>query len=495
MARQELWDSLGRPDQPTRVALRDGRGREWDRGMVGRRIRQLAGWLREEGIGPGDRVVVHLPPGRKTVTDVLGVLAAGACWVPLAADLPTEQAQTLLAAIQPRLVITDAVRCDRFAALAPLLLVHAPFDLPAAPDSCRRVAFDEVNRRDDSWDGPGEVPASDQPVMIFPVGGPGGEIALPPIPSAWVGPYLCWVQEMMDLAPGQEVLSTASPASHEFLIGVVAPLLSGGTVVLDRMDPMDPAPLGRSLEKVAKAFLPLDQVRQLAGCMQAAVSGTEREEPRLFTLGEPCTPEEVEVLTEMLEPWGLYRFTGREETLAYACARQGASDPGKEGGLPLGELAPLWMPPELHLRATAPLILRSRLFAGSVVESGDRVREDRSGALHYAGRRDRQLWWRGGSLSLDALERELQALPGVSQARVSLEYATSPRGIDRPELVAYLEAPGGPDATAWRRLLALRLASRQTPDRLWALRAFPGPERDRGELALRECADEEGVEC
>ncbi|MGV0745740.1 AMP-binding protein [Mycolicibacterium sp. XJ870] len=56
----------------------------------------VAGALGVAGVRPGDRVAVLGPAGPDTVTALLGILAAGAVYVPIAATEPTEQSAQLL---------------------------------------------------------------------------------------------------------------------------------------------------------------------------------------------------------------------------------------------------------------------------------------------------------------------------------------------------------------------------------------------------------------
>lgn len=58
------------------------------RGELAERALRIAGGLREAGVRPGDAVEVSLPRGPQQVAAVFGVLAAGACYVPLDIDQP-----------------------------------------------------------------------------------------------------------------------------------------------------------------------------------------------------------------------------------------------------------------------------------------------------------------------------------------------------------------------------------------------------------------------
>ncbi len=68
---------------------------------------KIASWLhRQHGIEPGDRVVVCLPTGLLAAQVVLGVLAAGASYMPLQFNGPADRLALMLASFEPHLLIT-----------------------------------------------------------------------------------------------------------------------------------------------------------------------------------------------------------------------------------------------------------------------------------------------------------------------------------------------------------------------------------------------------
>src|SRR3954471_1300936 len=59
-------------------------------------VQRVAAGLAAVGIGPGDRVGVRIPSGSAELyTAILGVLAAGAAYVPVDVDDPDERARTV----------------------------------------------------------------------------------------------------------------------------------------------------------------------------------------------------------------------------------------------------------------------------------------------------------------------------------------------------------------------------------------------------------------
>jgi len=82
-----------------------------DRSVTYAELRQLAlalsDWLRRSGCLPGDRVALYLPKTIETVEIMLGVLAAGACYVPINPTLPPDAVRQILSDLKPALFITD----------------------------------------------------------------------------------------------------------------------------------------------------------------------------------------------------------------------------------------------------------------------------------------------------------------------------------------------------------------------------------------------------
>ncbi len=77
-------------------------------GELAARVNRLARWLIATGAGPGDPVVVLLPRSADAVVALLGVVAAGAMYVPVEVSYPAERVRFMLADAAPHVVITTA---------------------------------------------------------------------------------------------------------------------------------------------------------------------------------------------------------------------------------------------------------------------------------------------------------------------------------------------------------------------------------------------------
>jgi nonribosomal peptide synthetase DhbF len=77
-------------------------------GELSGRANRVARWLIAAGVGPGDPVAVVLPRSADSVVALLGVLAAGAMYVPVDLSYPGERVRLMLADTDPVAVITTA---------------------------------------------------------------------------------------------------------------------------------------------------------------------------------------------------------------------------------------------------------------------------------------------------------------------------------------------------------------------------------------------------
>ncbi|OBK18184.1 non-ribosomal peptide synthetase [Mycobacterium asiaticum] len=116
----------------------DGAG-GWSYGQLASAALAVAGALRAQGVAPGDTVAVRLPKGRDQILAVLGVLAAGAAYLPIGVDQPAARQTKILAATDAAAVLTaDGSPVDTgIAGLSIEAAREYPEPLPAAviPDT------------------------------------------------------------------------------------------------------------------------------------------------------------------------------------------------------------------------------------------------------------------------------------------------------------------------------------------------------------------------
>ncbi|WP_394832586.1 amino acid adenylation domain-containing protein [Pendulispora rubella] len=97
-------------EQPTRTALHWDDAQAQSYGALAEQALRVAAMLKHRGVEPGDLVAVSVPRGPEQIAAVLGVLAAGAGYVPIALDQPIARREAMLRQAGVRCSITDSIR-------------------------------------------------------------------------------------------------------------------------------------------------------------------------------------------------------------------------------------------------------------------------------------------------------------------------------------------------------------------------------------------------
>jgi amino acid adenylation domain-containing protein len=95
-------------DRPGSPALVDAEGRAWSYGELDARARAVAAALQRAGVGPGGRVGLSLESRADLMAALLGVLRAGAAYLPLDPEYPEARLAGMLDDAQPALILGDA---------------------------------------------------------------------------------------------------------------------------------------------------------------------------------------------------------------------------------------------------------------------------------------------------------------------------------------------------------------------------------------------------
>ncbi|MCX4919808.1 amino acid adenylation domain-containing protein [Streptomyces sp. NBC_00687] len=107
---------------PDAIAITHGDA-QWTFAQVNARANQLAHHLRETGITPDTLIAVCLDRSPELIATLLGIMKAGAAFVPLDPDYPTDRITYMVNDAQAPLIITSTQHTDRLPADTPRLLV------------------------------------------------------------------------------------------------------------------------------------------------------------------------------------------------------------------------------------------------------------------------------------------------------------------------------------------------------------------------------------
>ncbi|WP_063806777.1 hybrid non-ribosomal peptide synthetase/type I polyketide synthase [Streptomyces regalis] len=455
----------------------------------------LAARLRATGVRPGDLVGLLTEPGADTVLGVVGILRAGAGWVPLDATHPVARLRDQLKRTGVGAVVCHAATRETVAALDGITPVTADDTPPATPLPATPP--------------PIEAPPADPDAIayvIFTSGSTGRPKAVPITHRSMLN-YLDWSLTTFGYRPGDHLVQTASACFDASVRQLLAPLLAGATVhTLTRDLLRDPEAL---LDRIVNDRITVwSSVPTLWERLLTAAEARARHDgtpPDLSALrwvhvgGEALPAAHVRRWFDLLDTCGgpehrvanLYGPT--EATINATCHIIDTRPADDVRQLPIGrpvagtELAVVTEdgrpcaaeePGELLIAGTGltPGYLgEPQLTAEAFVErdgrrwyrSGDRVRRTADGVLEFLGRLDDQVKVRGHRVELGEVEAALLTHPDVARAAVLL--------VDG-RLVAYVEPrPGSdePDARAVRAFLSGVLPPYMLPGRVRPIPAMP----------------------
>ncbi|HET7460820.1 MAG TPA: amino acid adenylation domain-containing protein [Longimicrobium sp.] len=455
---------------PHAPAVEDARVR-WSYAELDARSRALAARLSDAGVGPGDRVGICMERSAAMVAAMLAVVRAGAAYVPLDPEYPSERLSFMVADSGAAALLVDAGAPAFDAFAGPVLRADADDDPPAG-----------------EWED-AAVGAEAAAYLIYTSGSTGR-------PKGTPVPHRAVLRMAADplVAPAStdrvaQVTSTSfDPSAYEIWGALAA---GAALVVIGRDTVLDPAAFAAALREggVTRMFLATALFNQVArarpdafATLRQVIVGGEAVDAAAFraVLAAGC-PE----LVNGYGPTEATIFATNHAVRATGEIADGVSVPI---GRPLagtrawvlddaGRPAPLGAAGELCLGGAAlahgyagrPVLTAERFVpdpfsavpGARLYRTGDRARWSEDGVLEYRGRIDTQVKVRGYRVEPGEVEAALTAHPGVRAAAVGARVdASGTRG-----LVAWVEPASaqGMDPAGLRGWLAGRLPEWMLP--------------------------------
>ncbi|MDY7091406.1 MAG: amino acid adenylation domain-containing protein [Acidobacteriota bacterium] len=415
--------------------------------------RRVAAALIAAGVAPGDRVGLGLERTPQLLVALLGVLRAGAAYVPLDPAYP---------AARLALMMDDAG--------LELVLAEAGSELGArAPEGCRVLSLEELLASGDSAGEDAEeasLSLPQSPAYTIYTSGSTGKPKGVMVPHGAVVNFLTSMARKPGLEADDVLVAVTSLSFDISVLELFLPLTVGARVVLaDRQQASE----GRRLRQLLEGQL-LEESG--ATVMQATpatwrlltASGFRARPPfRQLCGGEALGRELAQQLrANGAELWNLY---GPTETTIWSSVAAVDAGPRDTGPVHLGRpiantqlrvldhrlrLVPLGAPGELAIGGagvTQGYLHRPALTAQRFVpdpyaavpgarlyRTGDQVRQRAEGILDYLGRMDFQVKVRGHRIELGEVEAVLEALPEVAAAVAVVRRDSSGEG----RLMAYV---------------------------------------------------------
>jgi amino acid adenylation domain-containing protein len=506
---------------PERIAVETADGAEITYRSLAALSDRVRDRLRHLGVRPGDRVGVCCPKSIDTVATLLGVLKAGAAYVPCDPQSPPTRNAYILADCAVRAAVVEEKLA---AALQPELQRQsaAPvlFTLAGCDDGAPLTAsLDVAQASAPAAVVPTAQPAPDDLAYILYTSGSTGQPKGVMLTHRNAVSFVDWCSETF--APdSDERFSSHAPLHFDLsILDLYLPLRHGATVVLIGHE-LGKAPIGLAaliaerrltswystpsvlsllaqhgklaghdlsrLRRVlfAGEVFPVRHLRDLVDAIPHA---------RYFNLYGPtetnvCTYCEIPrpIATERTEPFPIGRVCSH---LRARVVDIGGSDVarGEEGELCVA--GPAVTPGYWNQPAQTA---RSFLAGGSVepfYRTGDVVVEDTAGDYVFCGRRDRMVKKRGYRVELGEIEACLYGFPAVRQAAVIAR-----DGDDGVQIVAFISTQDGQRLSliALKTFCAQHLPVYMVPDRFEFLASLPTTSTDKTDYQQLKALDLHG---
>ena len=457
------------------------------------RSSQLARYLRQNGALPDDRVAICLERGLEMVIGLLGILKAGAAYVPLDSSYPAERLRYMIEDCKPVLLLTQGhLRTTLPHTSTPVLTFDADW---SAVESISGEKSDE---------GPVQMTPANLAYVIYTSGSTGVPKGVM-VEHRHVTQFLTAFEEWVHI---DSATVWAQFHSFSFDVSVVelwGALLSGARLVM---------------VSYATSRFPRDLHTLLSNETVSVLCQTPSAFRRLIAARADCDPplslNTVILAGEALQlrslsPWyeraenhrtQLVNMYGPTEATVYATYQPVRStDQDPHGGSVIGvalsnsrisildenrEPVPTGIVGEIYIGGAGvargylnrPDLTAERFVAdptgpqgARMYRSGDLGLWRADGTVEYRGRNDSQVKVRGFRIELGEVESHLAALKGVHEAVAVVRQDST----GEAQLVAYLTANAGEKLTAseLRGSLLRRLPVHMVPTDFVVLQQFP----------------------
>ncbi|GLX49000.1 non-ribosomal peptide synthetase [Streptomyces hygroscopicus subsp. hygroscopicus] len=444
------------------------------------RANRLAHALVARSVRPGDVVGLHATRSVELVVGILGILKAGAAWLPLDPGQPRERLAGMTEDADCRVVLSDRRAGER-------------------PQRWLDLAATEAEAATGEHPPPGVGHTPDRlAYVIFTSGSTGRPKGVAVEHRSVLGLFANW-HARMGTVPGEAGSAWSSIGFDASVHELLLPLTTGGVLhIVPEELRGDPGKLlGWMREhRIAQAFLPPAYVKWIDEDPAGRLRGLRLR--TLLTGVEPIPEAALHRLTRYLPDLRVCFGYGPTEATLYSTAYYGPR--------PLDRPCPIGRPLagsrlyvlDARMRPVPPGVVGEVYLGGAclargyinrpdltkerflpdpfvpgerVYRTGDLARRLPDGNAHYAGRADDQIKLRGFRIEPGEVEAALTALPGVREAVVLTD--RDPAG--QPRLVAGIGrgATAARTAHEWRTALSRRLPDHMIPAVFLDLPALP----------------------
>jgi amino acid adenylation domain-containing protein len=421
---------------PDAIAVEFGDQRLTYRELNGR-ANQLAHYLRASGIGPDSRVGLCVERSLEMAIGVLGILKAGAAYVPLDPTYPPERLAFLLRDSRAQVLLTQRALMERLTA-ATARTVQLDLDWP------------DIARQ--SPENPAVTNSPENLAYMIYTSGSTGQPKGVAMPHRPLVNLIAWQMRESSVRGPDATLQFASISFDVSFQETFSTYCSGGKLIIAPDDIRhDPAQLAKFIARhgIRRLFLPPVVLQYLAEAV-AAQPDTLATLREIIVAGEQLqVTQPVAALLDRLTNCALHNHYGPTEAhvvTAFPVTRVDGTWPALPPiGRPIsnariylldsaGQPVPVGVPGELHIGGAClargyherPELTAEKFvpdpFSGvpgaRLYKTGDLARYRSDGAIECLGRRDDQVKIRGFRIELGEIESALGQHPAVREAVV-----------------------------------------------------------------------------
>lgn len=455
--------------------------------VLNARANRIAHHLRGLGVGLEARVGVCMRRTPEMIAALLGVLKAGAAYVPLDPTHPPARIEAILRAAGPFIVLTDGP------------------SRAAVPAGCRVIDLDAADLTYASSADPEPIATPGNLAYVITTSGSTGGPKGVMVEHRNGHSAIDWMRGALSDEERSCVLAASSTSFDASIVEIFGTLSWGGTIAL----------VENALGEMPSAASP--RTAPMVPSVAAELLRENRLPPTLGTLlvgGETWSPALARALHATGTVSRLFNVYGPTEDSTYATATAVPRDVERLTiGKPIARRrayvldarlrpVPAGVPGEIWLAGPGvtrgyigqPGLTASRYLpdpwgppGARMYRTMDLARRLDDGSLEFLGRRDAQLKVRGVRMEAREVEAALALHPAVAEAAVDAR----DDGAGGRRLVAWLVADGGerPHAATLRSFLRERLPEPMVPSAFAWMEAFP---RTAGEKVDRRALPDPG---
>lgn len=439
-------------------------------------VGKAAGYLKEKGVGREDIVGILVAREYPLIVFVLAALRAGAAFLPIDPDFPSERVLYELKESRSKCVVASPCLIDKCGSVCEAVSTEV---LKTLPEHAEEVKSD------------GRM--EDLAYVIYTSGSTGKPKGVM-IQQKSIVHFLFALSDIMDFKPGNVVLSAAAISFDLFIMETFPTLLGGGTVVL----------AGENEHNIPQNLAALmlrtrvNKIMTTPSRMQLLLSDIGSEECmkniREIMLGGDVLPDLLLAEIQEKTQAKIFNFYGPTEVTIAATYKELTESNSVNIGKPLPNVrayildkhrnpVPIGVHGELYIggagvargylgrpKLTEESFLADPFVPGErIYKTGDMTRWFPMGEIEYLGRMDQQVKIRGFRIELGEIETRLMKISGITACAVTDR--EDERG--RKYLCAYLCGDKGRSIARIRARLSKELPAYMVPSYFVWMEALP----------------------